>query len=71
MEATVVTVRVAPDALVKIYDETRDEVIYIDNADTDGQTAAVPLPHGGRYFIDVTIYDEPMDPTPTITLPHA
>ena len=66
MEQTVVTVRVAPDALVKIYDETRDEVIYIDNADTDGQTATVPLPHGGRYFIDVTIYDEPVDTVPTI-----
>ncbi len=58
MEPTVVTVRVAPDALVKIYDETRDEVIYIDNADEDGQTAPVTLKNGGRYFVDVTIYPE-------------
>ena len=62
MEPTVMTVRVAPDALVKIYDETRDEVIYIDNADDNGATAPVTLPKGGHYFIDVTIY--PAEPVP-------
>ncbi|MCM1404147.1 MAG: hypothetical protein NC133_01390 [Prevotella sp.] len=61
MEPTVVTVRVAPDALVKIYDETRDEVIYLDNADDDGQTAPIPLSHGGRYLIDVTVYSTDTD----------
>ncbi len=65
MEPTVVTVRVAPDALVKVYDETHDEVIYVDNADDDGQTAPITLPHGGRYFVDVTIFPtDPMDLTP-------
>ena len=69
MEPTVVTVRVAPDALVKIYDETRDEVLYIDNADEDGQTAPVTLPKdGGRYFVDVTIYDNPVDTLPDDTI---
>lgn len=56
MESTIITVRVAPDALVKIYDETRDEVIYIDNANQDGETVPITLPHNGRYFIDVTIF---------------
>lgn len=66
MEPTVVTVRVAPDALVKVYDETRDEVIYVDNADDDGQTAPITLPNGGgRYFIDVTLFPtDPMELTP-------
>ena len=65
MEPTVVTIRVAPDALVKIYDETRDEVIYIDNADDDGQTTPITLPsHGGSYLIDVTIYK----PTATVEM---
>ena len=56
MEPTVLIVRANPDALVKIYDETRDEVIYIDNADDNGTTAPITLPNGGHYFIDVTIY---------------
>lgn len=56
MEKTVLTVRATPDTLVKIYDETRDEVIYLDNADDDGTTTPVTLPAGGHYFIDVTIY---------------
>lgn len=58
MERTTVTVRAQPDALVKIYDETRDEVLYIDNVDPDGTTAPIPLPiGGGHYFVDVTIFD--------------
>ena len=60
MEPTVITVRANPDALVKIYDETRDEVLSIDNADIDGTTPPVTLPsNGGRYFIDVTVFDIP------------
>lgn len=60
MEPTVITVRAAPDALVKIYDETRDEVLYIDNTDADGATTPVTLPHAnGHYFVDVTIFNEP------------
>ena len=59
MEPTIVTVRAKPDALVKIYDETRDEVIYIDNTNDDGTTPPLTLPtNGGHYFIDVTIFDE-------------
>ena len=62
MEPTVITVRANPDALVKIYDETRDEVLYIDNADNDGTTPPLTLPkNGGHYFIDVTVFH---DPTP-------
>ena len=56
MEPTVITVRVKPDALVKIYDEIRDEVIYIDNAGPDGTTTPITLPRPGQYFIDVTVY---------------
>lgn len=56
MEPVTVTVRVAPDALVKIYDETRDEVLAIDNANADGETTPVTLPSGGHYYIDVTIF---------------
>lgn len=55
-QPTIITVRTSPDALVKIYDETRDEVIYIDNTDDDNQTAPVTLPQGGNYYIDVTIF---------------
>ena len=63
MEPNIVTVRVKPDALVKVYDESRDEIIYIDNANSDGETAPITLPAcGGRYFIDVTIFDSA--PTP-------
>lgn len=58
MESTTVTVRTQPDALVKIYDETRDEIIYIDNTDTDGTTTPINLPAGGHYFIDVTTFDD-------------
>ena len=59
MEPTVITVRATPDALVKIYDETRDEVLYIDNTDADGATTPVTLPHAnGRYFVDVTIFHD-------------
>ena len=58
MEPTVVTVRADPDALVKIYNETRDEVIYIDNTNLDGESAPVTLPTaGGHYFVDVTVFD--------------
>ncbi|MBO4726399.1 MAG: hypothetical protein J5598_02235 [Clostridia bacterium] len=58
MESTTVTVRTQPDALVKIYDETRDEILYIDNTDTDGTTAPINLPSdGGHYFVDVTTFD--------------
>ncbi len=54
---TTITVRATPDALVKIYDETRDEVLYIDNTDENGTTVPITLPpHGGNYFIDVTIF---------------
>ena len=63
MEPTTVTVRTPPDALVKIYDETRDEILYIDNTDTDGTTTPINLPtNGGHYFVDVTTFDTP--PTP-------
>lgn len=62
METTTVTVRANPDALVKIYDETRDEVLFVDNADNNGITAPVTLPTcGGHYFVDVTIFT----PTPS------
>ena len=58
MELTTITVRAQPDALVKIYDETRDEVLYVDNTNTDGETTPVTLPStGGKYFVDVTIFD--------------
>ena len=59
MESTTVTVRTQPDALVKIYDETHNEVLYIDNTDSiDGTTAPIELPTcGGHYFVDVTIFD--------------
>ena len=56
METTSVTVRAASDALVKIYDETHDEVLYIDNTNEDGETIPVTLPTPGHYFIDVTIF---------------
>ncbi len=57
MELTTITVRAQPDALVKIYDETRDEVLYVDNTNTDGETTPVTLPStGGKYFVDVTIF---------------
>lgn len=57
METTSVTVRAKSDALVKIYDETRDEVLYIDNTNEDGETSSVTLPSNGHYFIDVTIFE--------------
>ena len=56
METTTVTVRAAPDALVKIYDENRDEVLYIDNTDEDGTTPPIALPLSGNYFVDVTVF---------------
>ena len=60
MEPIVVTVRAKPDALVKIYDETNNEVLAIDNTDDNGETKPVMLPiNGGHYFIDVTIFDIP------------
>lgn len=59
MEPTKITVRAQPDALVKIYDETRDEVLYIDNTNSEGETHPVTLSNaGGNYFVDVTIFDE-------------
>lgn len=57
MESTVITVRAEPDTLVKIYDETSNEVIYIDNTDDNGETPPIKLPrHGGKYYVDITIY---------------
>ncbi|MBO5229397.1 MAG: hypothetical protein J6B20_01180 [Clostridia bacterium] len=57
-QPTVITIRTTPDALVKIYDDTRDEVIYVDNVDEENQTAPVTLPaSGGHYFIDVTVFN--------------
>lgn len=62
MESTVITVRAEPDTLVKIYDETNDEIVYIDNTDNNGETTPIALPHnGGNYFIDVTIYSHHPD----------
>ena len=63
MEPTTITVRAQPDALVKIYDDTRDKILYIDNADSaDGTTAPIELPTcGGHYFVDVTLFD-PLPP---------
>ena len=59
MEPTIVTVRATPDALVKIYDETHNEVLYIDNTNNDGETTPITLPTtGGQYFVDVTIFDK-------------
>lgn len=55
-QPTSIIVRTSPDALVKIYDETRDEVIYIDNTDDDNQTAPVILSAGSKYYIDITIF---------------
>lgn len=55
-EKTVITIRTSPDALVKVYDETRDEVIYVDNTDDDNQTAPITLPASGNYYVDVTIF---------------
>lgn len=57
MDTTSVTVRAASDALVKIYDETRDEVLYIDNTNEDGETTSVTLPTASHYFIDVTVFN--------------
>ena len=58
MKPTTITVRVAPDTLVKIYDETRDEVIYIDNTNEEGETAPILLKNGdGHYYIDLTMFD--------------
>ena len=61
METTTVTVRAAPDALVKIYNEAHDEVLYIDNTDEDGTTPPIALPNTGNYFIDVTVFDPTKD----------
>ncbi|MCQ2382148.1 MAG: hypothetical protein MJ054_02475 [Clostridia bacterium] len=59
MESTTVIVRAKADALVKVYDETSNEVIYIDNTNDQGETSPISLSHrGGHYFIDVTIFDE-------------
>ncbi len=59
METTSITVRAASDALVKIYDETRDEVLFVDNTNEDGETTPVTLPpDGGHYFVDVTIFPQ-------------
>lgn len=60
METTSITVRAESDALVKIYDETRDEVLFIDNTNENGETTPVTLPpNGGHYFVDVTIFNQP------------
>ena len=56
MEQVEITVRVAPDALVKVYNQTRDEVVYVDNANANGETAPLRLPAGDTYFIDVTVF---------------
>ena len=59
MEPTVITVRVDLDALVKVYDETNDEIVYIDNTNQDGETAPIKLDsQGGHYFIDITIFPQ-------------
>lgn len=58
MDKTYLTVRAAPDALVKIFDAKDDSVLYVDNTDDDGETARVPLPAGGEFYIDVTIYPD-------------
>ena len=59
METTTVTVRTTPDALVKIYNEPRDEVLFIDNANADGETTPITLPaNGGHFFIDVTLFTD-------------
>ena len=59
MKTTTITVRVAPDTLVKIYDETRDEVIYIDNTNQAGETTPIPLhKDGGNFYIDLTMFTE-------------
>jgi hypothetical protein len=59
MKPLTLTVRVAPDTLVKIYDETRDEVIYIDNTNDDGETTPVTLKNNdGNYYIDLTMFTE-------------
>lgn len=59
MKPITITVRVAPDTLVKIYDETRDEVIYIDNTNDNGETTPVTLKHSdGHYYIDLTMFQE-------------
>ena len=59
MEPTAITVRAQPDALVKVYDETRDEVLYIDNTNQDGETTPIILPsNGGHYYFDVTIFPD-------------
>ena len=56
MDKTYLTVRATPDALVKIFDAKDDTVLYVDNTNEDGETARVPLPAGGEYYIDVTMY---------------
>ena len=57
METPTVIVRASSDALVKVYDETHDEVVYIDNTNDDGETAPITLPDpASHYFIDVTIF---------------
>ena len=57
METPTVIVRAPSDALVKVYDETHDEVVYIDNTNADGETAPITLPDAtSHYFIDVTIF---------------
>ncbi len=57
MEHTYLTVRATPDALVKIFDASNDRVLYVDNTNDDGETARIPLPAGGEYYVDVTLFD--------------
>lgn len=56
MATTSIKVRATPDALIKIYREDPEEVVYLDNTDENGETAPITLPDGGKYYIDVTMY---------------
>lgn len=59
MEPTIITVRAKADALIKVYDETHDEVLYIDNTNNNGETTPINLPmNGGHFFIDVTTFPD-------------
>lgn len=59
MATTYIKVRSLPDALVKVYKEQPEAVIYLDNTDDNGETAKIPLAvDGSEYFIDITPYPE-------------
>jgi hypothetical protein len=60
MEHTTITVRTNPDALVKIYDETHDEILYLNNTDDNGETTPINLPNSGHYYLDITVFDTPI-----------